>query len=91
MSFDDLSPELQEKAKACTSSEELNALAESEGFELSDDDLQAVAGGTVSDDCPYNSCFEEECYTNECDEYQCHTFACYDVACKRLACDAFVR
>ena len=40
----DISPELREKAKACTSPEELLALAKSEGYKLSDADIEAVSG-----------------------------------------------
>lgn len=45
MNYDDLSPELQEKAKACTTSEEVLALAKAEGYELTDEQLESVAGG----------------------------------------------
>lgn len=41
----DISPELREKAKACTSPEELFALAKKEGLKLSEKDLEAVSGG----------------------------------------------
>ena len=41
----DISPELREKAKACTSPEELLALAKSEGYKLSDADIEAISGG----------------------------------------------
>ena len=45
MNYDDLSPELKEKAKACTTAAELVELAKSEGIQLSDYELEAVAGG----------------------------------------------
>lgn len=45
MEFKDLSPELQEKAKNASSPEELLALAKAEGFDLSDEQLESVAGG----------------------------------------------
>jgi len=51
----DISPELREKAKACTSPEELLALAKSEGYKLSDADIEAVSGGggwTSGGSCP---------------------------------------
>ena len=65
MNFDDLkNPELQEKLKGCTSAEELVALAKETGFELSDEQLEAVAGGenlweqTHDDDCAnFNVCW----------------------------------
>ena len=45
MKFEDLSPELQEKARECKSNEELLALAEEAGIALSDEELEQVAGG----------------------------------------------
>ena len=42
----DISPELREKAKACKTPEELLALAKSEGYKLSEDELEAVSGGS---------------------------------------------
>ena len=44
MNFDGLTPELKEKAKACATPEELLALAKAEGYELSDAELEQVAG-----------------------------------------------
>ena len=41
----DLSSELQEKARQCKTKEELNALLAENDVELSEDALQAVAGG----------------------------------------------
>ena len=45
MDFKDVSPELREKAKACTSPEEVLELAKNEGYELSDEELAAISGG----------------------------------------------
>ncbi len=45
MDFTDLTPELQEKARACKTPEELLALAKEEGVELTEEQLEAVAGG----------------------------------------------
>ena len=45
MNYEDLSPELKEKAKACANAAELVELAKSEGIQLSDKELEAVAGG----------------------------------------------
>lgn len=58
MNFEDLkNPELQEKLKSAKSAEDLVALAKAEGLELTDEQLEAVAGGenlwaeTHPDDC----------------------------------------
>ena len=45
MDFKDISPELREKAKACTSPEEVLELAKNEGYELSDEELADISGG----------------------------------------------
>lgn len=43
---DQLTPEQLEKARACKSAEELIELAKSEGIELNDEQLEAIAGGS---------------------------------------------
>ena len=45
MNFEDLTPELKEKALACKTPEELLALAKEEGYELTDEELESIAGG----------------------------------------------
>ena len=47
-----ISPELMEKAKACTSPEELMELAKGENLQISLDELDSASGGTG--ECPYN-------------------------------------
>ena len=49
MSFDDLTPEQIEKAKACTSREELLEFAQEENIELSLDELDGAAGGYIEE------------------------------------------
>ena len=44
MDLNNLTPEQMEKAKACKSTDELIALAQSEGIELTDEQLEAVSG-----------------------------------------------
>ena len=51
MDFNDLTPEQQEKARACKTPGELIELAKSEGVELTDEQLECVAGGWAGDDC----------------------------------------
>ena len=52
MSIKGISAEQMEKAKACKTSEELTALANEEGFELSDDMLEGIAGGIDMPELP---------------------------------------
>ena len=47
-----ISPELMEKAKACTSPEELMELAKGENLQISLDELDSASGGTGA--CPGN-------------------------------------
>ena len=54
----DLSPELQEKARACGSVEELLALAKEAKVPLPDEALAAIAGG---DDQDVGSCRHQDC------------------------------
>ncbi len=60
MNVNDLSPELQEKARACKTSEELLELAKEEGMVIPDEELEALAsGGWCSDHewgCPADKC-----------------------------------
>ena len=46
MNLEDLNPEQIEKAKSCKTPEEVLAYAKEEGFELSDDQLDGIAGGS---------------------------------------------
>ena len=45
MTFDDLTDEQKAQIKACETADELIALAEAEGMELSDEQLESIAGG----------------------------------------------
>ena len=65
MDFNDISPELREKAKGCKTTEELVKLAKQEGIELSDEQIESISGGdwTCWDDCSKVSsgCVNEPC------------------------------
>ena len=54
MDFSDLPEELKAKPSKCTTREELLALAESEGIELDDEQLEAVSGGIDWSYKPYD-------------------------------------
>lgn len=62
MEFDKLSPELQEKVKACKTPEDLLAVARDEGYVLSDDELEAVSGGKW-----------HPCWGNCAEDWRCET------------------
>ena len=48
MEIEDLTPELKEKLKACKTPEELMGLVEAEGIELTEEQLEDVAGGAYA-------------------------------------------
>lgn len=48
-SFNELTPEQMEKARGCKNADDLVKLAEDEGIELNEDQLEAIAGGTWYD------------------------------------------
>lgn len=61
MDLEDLSQDLKMKVLACKTPEELLELARAEGYELSDEELAAVAGGTRGNTwiCPSRECATE--------------------------------
>ena len=46
MQLEELSPEMRERVRACNTPEEVLALAKEGGYELSDDELDGIAGGS---------------------------------------------
>ena len=60
MDVGNLSPEIMAKAKECKTTEELVELAKTEGIELSDEELNEIAGGSWN--CQgycSNNCYKE--------------------------------
>ena len=47
LNIEDLSPELKQKVIECKSPEELLRLAEAEGYNLTDEELASVSGGST--------------------------------------------
>ena len=68
MNYDDLTPELKEKTKTCTTAAELVELAKSEGIQLTDEELEAVAGGNSRWD-EIVGCEGNVCRGHDCDAY----------------------
>ena len=52
MGFENLTPEQMESAKACKTAEEIAAVANEEGTELSDEVLETIAGGIDMPELP---------------------------------------
>lgn len=70
--WNSLTDEQREKAMACKTTEELAALAAKEGVELSDEMLDAVAGGYVYDGTGPGSGYFERWYAldDKCQKYE---------------------
>ena len=81
MRFEDLTAEQQAAAKACKTPEELYALAKESGHELSEDELEAIAGGWEDErHCSrlhqdYGCSGLAPCYSLECDRFSCENYA----------------
>lgn len=71
MEFNGLSDELKEKLMAAETLEELAALAEENGFELADEELDGVAGGVKRRPIKIQiaSCLSKLIYV-ACDDYE---------------------
>ena len=54
--FDKLTDDQKKKFENCKTPEELLAFAKDEGFELTDDQLEALSGGASWSGCSHSSC-----------------------------------
>ena len=86
MNFEDLTDEQKAKAKACTSPEELLALAKEEGYELNDEELDAVAGGGGWTTEELNNVATTH---YDCKKLDCNLFWCDVVTCPELSCNGY--
>lgn len=62
MHYDDLTPEQQEKARACKTPQDFLALAEEEGYVLSDEELNSISAGDGIWDCFTDGGFNPGCH-----------------------------
>ena len=58
MRFDQMTPELREKAQKCETAEERMAFVEESGIELTDEQLEAISGGNRTSKTFYKECEE---------------------------------
>jgi predicted ribosomally synthesized peptide with nif11-like leader len=62
MDFNDLSPEMKDKVRACKSPEEVLNLAKEVGYTLTDEQLEGISGGWGDPNCTdLNEC-KDYCY-----------------------------
>ena len=66
MEFNDLTPEQQEQARACKTPEDVLSLAKEDGIELTEEQLEAVSGGSWNDCDTYNG----EKHKRTCRQYR---------------------
>ncbi|MBR3313640.1 MAG: Nif11-like leader peptide family natural product precursor [Atopobiaceae bacterium] len=85
MDFDILSEEQKAKARACKTPEDMLALAREEGYELSEDELDAVSGGGFWTEEKSN--FATTQY--DCNKLECNSFGCDRVTCGRITCAGY--
>ena len=58
MDYESLTSEQKDKLSSCKTPEDVLALAREEGYELSDEELEAIAGGSIWDSDYYKKCPE---------------------------------
>ena len=59
MAFENVPDSIKNRAEACKTPEELLALAAEEGYELSDEELNAINGGLLTQDCTWHDCTDD--------------------------------
>ena len=66
MGLNDLTDEQKARARECPTTEEMLALAREEGYELSDEELEAVSGGWSCSKCHDSSLYSPEEHIPKC-------------------------
>ena len=61
MNFENVPDSIRKRAAACKTPEELLTLAAEEGYELTDEELKAINGGTFFQDCTWDQCNDVDC------------------------------
>ena len=61
VNFEDVPDSIRKRAEACKTPEELLALAAEEGYELTDEELKAISGGVLFQDCTWDDCNDVNC------------------------------
>ena len=76
--INDLSPELQEKAKNCTSFEEITELLAENNIEIPEEILEAVSGGgkCEASPIPCPNCGKEKCSSSYNGTFLCQQCRC---------------
>ena len=60
MDANDIGSDLREKAKECKSPAEVLSLANAEGYRLTEEELEAISGGSWNSSCHTYMCFSHE-------------------------------
>ena len=76
MNLDDLTPEQKQRAKELKTPEELIAFTEEVGLELSSEELEAIAGGEIYDQCDTLNCKKDSCPHLKCGVNNCSVQRC---------------
>lgn len=61
MNIEDVPESTRKRAQECKTPEELLALVAEEGYELTDEELHAINGGTLFADCTWDDCTDANC------------------------------
>lgn len=81
MNYEDLTPDMMDKARACKTPEELLQLAKESGYELSDKELEQISGGWDDPDAYRDYCSSRFCTVDKCGSFYCNMVSCDPLDC----------